>query len=147
MQLTIQARECSTYSLSPPDSMRQMICQHIHQTIAKLSVTGLASSSTGRYSRAEGPKFGKLWKGLRPAGRNFGPETGAVSTIVPATMHLPAPWEAAGRDWPRPFKGGGTSWSRFSRGACEPCLSENGRPDKPSRWVELCMPCCIDTRN
>jgi hypothetical protein len=69
--------------------------------------TGLASSSTGRNSRAEGPQFRRFWQGLRSADRNFGPEAGGVSTKSPAKRHLPSnrgPWWAAGRNWPRPFQ-------------------------------------------
>jgi hypothetical protein len=67
--------------------------------------TRFASSSTGRNSRA-GPNFGKPWKGLRPADRDYEAETGGVSTDSAAKMHLPAPGRplgAAGRNWPRPF--------------------------------------------
>jgi hypothetical protein len=53
-------------------------------------MTGLASLSTGRNSRAEGPKFRRFWQGLRSADRNFGPETGGVSTKSPAKRHLPS---------------------------------------------------------
>jgi hypothetical protein len=60
---------------------------------------GLASSSTGRNSRAEGPKIRRIWKGLRPGDRNCGPETGGISTNSPAKMHLPAPRGPLGGSW------------------------------------------------
>jgi hypothetical protein len=54
------------------------------------AAAGLASSSTGRNSRAEGPKYQKIWQGFRSADRHLGPETGGVSTKPPAKMHLPS---------------------------------------------------------
>jgi hypothetical protein len=83
--------------------------------------SGLASSSTGRNSRAEGPKFRKLWKGLRPADRDFEAKTGGVSTDPPANTHLPAPRGPLGGQLVEIGQGPSTSWSKSPRGACEPC--------------------------
>jgi hypothetical protein len=88
-----------------------------------VSGTGLASSSTGRNLRAEGPKFWKLRKGLRRADRNFGPETGAFRPWLansPAKMHSPAPRGRPGGQLVEIGQGPSTSWSKSSQGACEP---------------------------
>jgi hypothetical protein len=84
---------------------------------------GLASSSMGRNSRAEGPKFRKLWKGLRPADRDFEAKTGGLSTDSPANMHLPAPGGPLGGQLVEIGQGPSTSWSKSPRGACEPCYT------------------------
>jgi hypothetical protein len=89
--------------------------------VDNLVVTRARKLVDGSKPRAEGPKFRKLWKGLRPPDQNFGPETGGVSTISPAKMHSARPFffvgykggkiyctaleallGAAGRNWPRP---------------------------------------------
>jgi hypothetical protein len=68
--------------------------------------SGLASSSTGRNPRAEGPRFRKMWKGLRPADRSFGPKRGRFDQFSRqnALVRPQRPlWGAADRNWPRPF--------------------------------------------
>jgi hypothetical protein len=65
---------------------------HLSERSAQRSIDmepGLPTSSTGRNSGPEGLCFRKSWKGLRPADRNFGPETMGVSTRSQAKMHLP----------------------------------------------------------
>jgi hypothetical protein len=65
---------------------------------------GLASSSTGRNSRAEGPKFWKLLEGLQPADRDFKAQTGGVSTDSPAKLHWPAAGGPLGDSWSKMAK-------------------------------------------
>jgi hypothetical protein len=101
--------------------------------------SGFASSSTGRNSRAEGPKFRKLWKGLRPADRDFEPETGVVSTKSPAKMHLPASGGPFKRHLVEIGKDPSTSWSKSPRGACEPWIRYH------IAHSTCCSCCCVIT--
>jgi hypothetical protein len=93
----------------------RQLCLHAHcecteeitkrgQHNGRVYSAGLASSSTGQNSWAKGPKYRKLWKGLRPADRDFEAETGGVSTDSPAKMHLPAPGGPLGDSWSKMAK-------------------------------------------
>jgi hypothetical protein len=91
--------------LSPVQAVPTKASQRSGQPAA-----GLASSSTGRNSRAKGPNFLKLWKGLRPAVRNLGPKWGVFRPLLRpnfvGAVHLPAhrgPLGAVGRYCLSPF--------------------------------------------
>jgi hypothetical protein len=88
-----------------------------HAQHQSLMLAGLASSSTGRNSWPEGPKFRKLWKGLRPADRNIGPETGGFSTKSPAKLHSARPLRLLWGQLVKNGQGPSTSWSKSLKGS------------------------------
>jgi hypothetical protein len=59
--------------------MRPVLCSRARKLVDGSNIT------------AEGLKCRKLWKGLRPADRDFGPETGGFSTKSPAKLHSARP--------------------------------------------------------